>query len=226
LVDIENDPRTLTLPKILGDWEFASFDGQKWYLDIATTISVTREDHTPFSVLIRKDAHAEIIRYFTKEPIERCIRWTQSGSGRDYQFDETAHLGAVGGFRLTIRDREEKSLRYFQAYTTEKSLVYHPDGPSVALNSSTQKALDDWEREKDHFFTPITNIFRAAAGWDTTSHIAVRLESHVPFDEYPFVHHRIPDLNIQTWLYYLDTKTVWYDRSVPTDGNAADHTKM
>jgi hypothetical protein len=215
LVDIENDPRTLTLPKILGDWEFAAFESNNWYLDIATTISLTREDHTPVSALIRKDAHAEMIRYFTKEPIERCIRWTSNNSGRNYQFDETAHLGAVGGFRLTIRDREDKHIRYFQAYTTEKSLVYHPDGASVAVNSSTRKVLDDWEGEKGRFFTPTTETFRAAAGNDTTSHIAVRLESRVPFDEYPFVHHQIPDLNIQTWLYYLDTRTVWYDGSVP-----------
>lgn len=204
-----NNPRTLALQRLLIQWEFAEFDTDVWYLHIATTISLTRENDEPVSVLIRKDAHPEIIRHFTEEPIDRCMRWTANDSGRDYQFDETAHISVVGGFRLTLRDRTPKNIRYFQAYTTEKSLTYHKTGASVALNSSAWKVLDDWEGEKQRFFEPATNTFRSASSPGTTSHIAARFESRVPFDAYPMVHHAIPELKIRDWLYYFDTRSVW-----------------
>lgn len=207
-MDVAHDPRTLALQKLLADWQFALFDTKDWYLDIATTISITRWNNTAASVLIRKDAHPEIIRHFTAEPIDRCLRWT-ANDGRDYQFDETAHLGEIGGFRLTIRDREEKELRYLQAYTTEKSLIYHKNGTSVALNSSIWKVLDDWESEKSRFFDPVTETFRSASDRDTTSHIAARFESRVSYDAYPFVHHEIPEVKLRDWLYYFNTRSVW-----------------
>jgi hypothetical protein len=211
LLDPENDPRTLALGNILDDWEYGSFgdDNQEWRLDIATTVSLTRYDGTPVSALIRKDAHPEIIRHFTQRSIGDCIQWTRRDDGRDYQFDEMAHLGAVGGFRLTIRDAEKHEPQYFQAYTTEKSLTYHRDGASVALNSSAWRVMNDWEGERKRFFNASCQMFYDAAGQDTTSHIAARFESRVPFKSYPVVHLRIPDANLRAWLYYSNTRQFW-----------------
>jgi hypothetical protein len=211
LLDPENDPRTLALGNIFDDWEYGNFgnDDQEWNLDIATTVSLTRRDGTAISALIKKDAHPEIIRHFTQRPIGKCIEWTRSDDGRDYQFDETAHLGSVGGFRLTVPKAEKDEPRYFQAYTTEKSLTYHRHGSSVALNSSPWRVLDDWEAERKRFFKPTWGIFDAAAKEGTTSHVAVRFESRVPFKSYPVVHHKIPAEAVQEWLYYFDTRSFW-----------------
>ncbi|KAG8733048.1 hypothetical protein FRC10_000460 [Ceratobasidium sp. 414] len=209
LLDPFNDARTLALNRLFDNWQFAQFRGDQWYLDIATTISVSRADSSPVSVLIRKDAHAEILRHFTKEPIQRCTNWASRDNSRAYQFDGTAHLEGVGGCRLTISDKEEKTVRYFQAYTTEKSLTYHRDGKSVALNSSAWRTMDNWEEEDKRFFKPAIKMFHNASFEGTTSHIAARFESRVPFDKYPIVHSVIPDLDVRGWLYFSDTRHIW-----------------
>ncbi|KAG8701565.1 hypothetical protein FRC08_004019, partial [Ceratobasidium sp. 394] len=130
LVDPANDPRTLAIDRLFTNWQYGTFRDERWYLDIATTVSFCRADGTPLSALIRKDAHPEILRHFTGESIQRCTSWASRDNGRDYQFDATAQLEGIGGCRLTIRDREKRTVRYFQAYTTDKSLTYHRDGAS------------------------------------------------------------------------------------------------
>ncbi|KAG8702957.1 hypothetical protein FRC08_003149 [Ceratobasidium sp. 394] len=209
LLDAHNDPRTLALSRLFANWEFANFRGDQWYLDIATTVSVSRQDNSPVSVLIRKDAHPEILRHFTGEPIQRCISWASRDNGRDYQFDATAQLEGVGGCRLTIRDKDEKDVRYFQAYTTEKSLTYHRSGTSVALNSSAWRTMENWEQEDNRFFKPAIKMFMQAGDEGTTSHIASRFESRVPFDKYPLVHRSIQDIDLRNWLYFFDTTHIW-----------------
>ncbi|KAG8736463.1 hypothetical protein FRC10_009305 [Ceratobasidium sp. 414] len=209
LRDALNDPRTLAISRLFANWEFANFEEGQWYLDIATTVSVRREDGTPVSVLIRKDAHPEILRRFTGEPIHRCTAWASRDNGRDYQFDATAQLEGIGGCRLTIRDKQDKDVRYFQAYTTEKCLTYHRDGASVALNSSAWRTMENWEKEDARFFQPAIQMFKQAGDEGTTSHIAARFESRVPFDKYPLVHTSIDDLDLRNWLYFFDTTHIW-----------------
>ncbi|KAG8708808.1 hypothetical protein FRC08_018700 [Ceratobasidium sp. 394] len=209
LSDPLNSPRILALNKLFENWQWAEFKNDCWYLDIATTVSVTRADGSPVSVLIRKDAHPEILRHFTKEPIQRCIAWASRDNGRDYQFDAMAHLEQVGGCRLTIFSREEKPVRYFQAYTTEKSLTYHRDGASVALNSSAWRTMENWEQEDKRFFQPAIKTFHQASDEGTTSHIASRFESRTNFENFALLHLLIPEANVRSWLYFADTRAIW-----------------
>ncbi|KAG9098509.1 hypothetical protein FRC06_006312 [Ceratobasidium sp. 370] len=68
--DAAQDPRTLALAAILRNWEWVTFEAGDWYLDIATTVSITLPG-VLMSTLIKKDAHAKIIQHFTQHPIDQ-----------------------------------------------------------------------------------------------------------------------------------------------------------
>ncbi|KAG9088288.1 hypothetical protein FRC06_002111, partial [Ceratobasidium sp. 370] len=216
-------PRTLALAAVLRNWEWVTFEAGDWYLDIATTVSVTLPG-VPMSTLIKKDAHAEIIRHFTQRPIDQCQRWVSQDNGASYKFDATARLTEVGGFRLTIHDPAFDELRYFQAYTTEKSLTYHKNGRDVALFTTPKRILTDMAKEKQRFFDPLVSMFMEAAEDQTHSNVAVRFESRVPFHTFTHAHMKIPRVAIQGWLVALKTQAIWSFKAatVKTIGQVLD----
>ncbi|KAG8721161.1 hypothetical protein FRC09_008340 [Ceratobasidium sp. 395] len=206
MIDPENQPRNVALGTVLRNWEWADF-GPDWYLDFATTISTELPDML-MSTLIKKEAHPEIIRHFTRRPIDQCQRWASKDNGHAYQFDSTAHLAAAGGFRLTIHNPSPDEICYFQAYTTEKSLTFHRDGHNVSMSTSPVKVLTNWEKEKTRYFGALEQMYREAGAAETHSNIAVRFESRAPFDLYPLVHLRIPDITLRGWLFSLKTSHI------------------
>jgi hypothetical protein len=151
---------------VLNDFICNEFVKNKWYLDIATTVSISDDGH-PLSALVNRNAHAEIIKYFTDKCIEQWQCWVDSpsGSGGIYQVDEVAHLGDVAGFRLNLSKSSpsEYGVYYLQVYSTEKSVTYHLDGVQRAKRSSTFRVINNWKKERQEHFIPLQNVSIDAA---------------------------------------------------------------
>lgn len=182
----------------------------RWYLDIATTISVTDNDNYPLCAFVNTAAHAEIIKSFTGKTIDQCHRWVNSltGGGGIYQRDEVAHLGDLAGFRLDLSKHEpgDYGLYYMQVYSTEKSVTYHLDGVKRAKRSSAFRVIDNWNKERQQHFIPLQKAFIDAS---QTHDVAVRIESRVEYDSYPLVHLKIDEPYLRQWLLQLDNTAFW-----------------
>lgn len=193
---------------VLKDFDTTQFEPKCWYLDIATTVTVSDDEDAPSRCTFASaTAHAEIINHFTGASRENCYGWVDGRAGC-YARDEVAHLGAVAGFRFTYPSPvpDDCGVHYLQVYSTDKSVAYKVDAASKAKQTSPRQVLEDWDREREHHFLPLQHAFTESS---RTHGVALRFESRVSFEFYPQVHLRIPDETLRPWLYRLKNSTFW-----------------
>jgi hypothetical protein len=191
---------------LLRDFDIDEFERGHWYLDIATTVSVELESGQAVCGLPSANAHPEIIQHFTGLPIAECVRLVNQRSGC-YQRDEVAHLGEIAGFRITLEEPGAHGICYLQVYSTDKAVIYRPNGKQKAKSTSARSILDDWQRERQNHFIPLQSAFISASATHST---AVRFESRIPFENYPFVHHEIEIPTVAPWVSWLHNSAFWY----------------
>ncbi|KAG8704322.1 hypothetical protein FRC08_002293 [Ceratobasidium sp. 394] len=206
LIDADN-PRTTAIKAVLHDLVPAEFADDEWYIDIATSLSgrLAGPDGFPVSLFVDSELHPEIINHFSGKPLGNCSTWVKKRSG-GYQKDEVAHVGRFAGFRITFDTPGAYGIRYLQVYTTEKSVTYHVDGRKRAKRTSPHLVLKDWETERDQHFSPLAEAYFHAAA----SHpVAVRIESRVPFEAYPYVHLELTGATLEPWLLCVRNTHIW-----------------
>jgi hypothetical protein len=194
----------MAVETLLSDFDTTQFRPNEWYLDICTTVSVVDNDDRPVCAFPSVDAHPEIISHFSGLTVDDCNRLVRSKSS-GYEKDEAAHLGDFAGLRIPF-EGAESGVHYLQVYGTEKSLTYHLSGNQKAKRTSAANVLTNWERERGTHFIPLQNALIDAS---STHSVAVRFESRVAFEVYPYVHLEIPLQTLYPWLFYLNNTVFW-----------------
>ena len=95
----------------------------QWWTDIGIEIS-----HPAQAFLWRTDAHAYLLQSVLN--VSEATAAIQTNPGRrGYARDINAHLPAISGCRIDFYDGGigEFECAYFQMYTTDKSVIYHPE---------------------------------------------------------------------------------------------------
>jgi hypothetical protein len=207
IIDMDT-PRVRAVEGVLKDFDTENFLPGHWYLDIATTITVSDNEEAPSECAFASARmHAEIIHHCTGASRESCHSWVDDRKSF-YEKDEVAHLGDAAGFRFTYPHPVPAAcgVHYVQVYSTDKSVTYRMDAASKAKRTSPLEVLADWDREREHHFLPLQQAFKESS----RSHgVALRIESRVSFEFYPQVHIRIPDETIRLWLYRMTNSTFW-----------------
>ncbi|KAG8717072.1 hypothetical protein FRC08_008236 [Ceratobasidium sp. 394] len=206
LFDMEN-PRTMAIQSVLADLDPASFAPNEWYLDIATTVSARAHgpDGNPVCLMVNSNAHPELIHHFSGAPIGECERWVRTNGG-GYQRDELAHVAHFAGFRISFAEPAAHGLEYLQVYTTDKSIAYRTDGPKKAKHTSPYAVLTDWQNVHDHHCLPLAQAFLDSSASHPS---AVRAESRMKFEGYPYVHRALARRIICPCLYYVRCSAWW-----------------
>ena len=100
-----------------------------WYVDVAIELLLQNT-----AIVWRADCYAPIMKEvlgFTGQQVARV-----TGNKRLFELDINQHLTQVAGFRATCQEAiGPYQAVYIQAYTSDKSLTYHPEGymPSILL---------------------------------------------------------------------------------------------
>ncbi|KAG9123886.1 hypothetical protein FRC07_013620 [Ceratobasidium sp. 392] len=209
-----HNPRTVAIKSVLPGLNTDGFRPGDWFIDLSTTVSgrYGHEDR-PASLFVDSELHPEIINHFSGKSLPDCSAWVRAKGG-PYQKDEVAHIQRFAGFRINFdHSPGAYGIRYLQVYTTDKSVTYHVDGLNRAKRTSAKAVLGNWEAERDQHFSPLAEAYHNAA----ESHpVAVRFESRVPFESYPFVHLGITWRTYQPWLFCVRNTHIWTFRDCRT----------
>jgi hypothetical protein len=207
LIDPEN-PRTTAIEAVLSDYfVIAEFAPDEWYLDIATNVSGSMGDENgpPVSLFINSDLHPEIINHYSEEPLDVCTDWVRKKTG-GYARDEVAHLQKFVGLRKTFGTPGAHGIVHFQGYTSEKSVTYRPDLKDKAIRTSPVLCMRNWTQEAEQHFRPLADVYWRAPN---THPVAVRFESRVPFESYPYVHLAVSWQTLEPWLFCARNTAFW-----------------
>lgn len=154
--------------------EDANTMGQ-WYIDVGVQIF---SDYERLQCLQwTTSSHPTIVAQALKIPMNHAERVTKIGSSK-YSRDLASHLTAISGFRITpgVQAEGEFEAVYLQAYTTDKSVTYNPDGSHHAKFLTTVEALGSNQPCKT--IEGIHEIFEKAT---ETNGSSARLEVRVPY---------------------------------------------
>ncbi|TDL13350.1 hypothetical protein BD410DRAFT_810629, partial [Rickenella mellea] len=124
------------LKDLFQDMHISMLEDAKWWVDVGMEVHVPGK-----AVLWRVDSHFALIQHFLDADEATAARNVKEG--QCYCVDLTAHLTALGGFRLrpTKVGTFGHRVAYVQAYTTDKALTYHPDGKTHAKNITMKEAI-------------------------------------------------------------------------------------
>ena len=97
----------------------------EWWVDVGLQISSENRECLAW----RTDSHFHLVEEVLEIPQHRAHQITKITSSK-YVRDLTSHLTAVSGCRISPGARSEGrfSVKYFQLYTTDKSITYRQDG--------------------------------------------------------------------------------------------------
>ena len=144
-----------------------------WYIDVAIEISSEKNHCMQWMTL----GHPEILRQALCIPSNNALRSTKIGA-RGYSRDLASHLTAISGFRLVPgqRAQEQVPALYVQAYTTDKAIVYNPEGGHHAKFLTAKEALGS--TQPPPMVTDLHTIYDQATRNNSSN---ARLEIRVPF---------------------------------------------
>jgi hypothetical protein len=150
----------------------AHIDGH-WWIDVGIEIS-SNEGHCLQWVTAH---HWKVVQYALQIAERDAKRITHIGSG-GYSRDLSSHLTAISGFRVKpgVRAAGPFKVPYLQAYTTDKTVVYNPEGIHHAKFIPASQALGAEQPSKS--IDGIHTIYEAARE-DNGSN--ARLEVRVPY---------------------------------------------
>ncbi|KAG6809709.1 hypothetical protein H0H93_015571, partial [Arthromyces matolae] len=121
-------------------------------------------------------AHHKVVRDAMRIPSRAAIQITSVGSSK-YQRDLSSHLTEVSGFRIEpgVRTQGPYEVKYIQAYTTDKSVLYNRDGNHHAKFLTTKEAMG-----RDHPAPSIVGMHNIYKGASNNNPSHARLELRVP----------------------------------------------
>ncbi|KAF9447920.1 hypothetical protein P691DRAFT_781765 [Macrolepiota fuliginosa MF-IS2] len=132
------------LSDFLNDAQLSTEAGEfgKWYIDVGVEIASKERECLQWLTA----AHRKVVEQALRIPTHHAERITQINSSK-YSRDLSSHLTAVSGFRIVpgIRAQGPFEAAYLQAYTTDKSVVYHPQGGHHAKFLTAKEILGSAE---------------------------------------------------------------------------------
>ncbi|KAG8691594.1 hypothetical protein FRC11_000304 [Ceratobasidium sp. 423] len=211
LVDDEGNvdgahPRVKAVEDMLSMFDTTQFEGDCWFLDIATRITISDDIEKP-SACTFLDARMipYIISHFTDLSWEDCLRYA-SGHGNHFQKDEVAHLNDISGGRLTNPNWAEDGVCFMQIYGTDKSVTYNLELAHNAQRTSSRRIIKSWDKEDSEHFTRLIEAFQNSSN---AHGVALRIESRVEFLHYPNCHLNIPDDLLRRCLFRIPRNEFW-----------------
>jgi hypothetical protein len=191
---------------LLENFDSNLFEPGSWFLDIATTVTVSDDIHLPSACTFASAGmHAHLLSHFTGLDWEDCVRYV-AGRGNHYQKDEVAHLNDLAGFRFVNPDWERSGVYYLQVYSTDKSVTYNVDAVNNAQRTSAKRILESWDSELRDHIAPLLSAFGDSL---KTHGVALRIESRVDFLQYPNCHLHIPERLLERCVYRIDRWVFW-----------------
>jgi hypothetical protein len=144
-----------------------------WYIDVGIEISSNEGECLQWTMA----AHHEVVQQALHISDENAQRISDINSSK-YSRDPVSHLTAISGFRAVpgIRARGEYEAAYIQAYTTDKSIVYNPEGRHHAKFITIKEAMGVNQPTKT--IEGIYSIYEEAR---TANSSNARLEVRVPY---------------------------------------------
>jgi len=144
-----------------------------WYIDVG--IEISSEENACLQWMT--NAHPRIVQQALHISDDSAQRITDITSSQ-YSRDLSSHLTAVSGFRIVpgVRAQGEFEARYLQAYTTDKSVVYNPEGGHHAKFLTTKEAMGHTQPAKT--VEGIYTIYEQAMIANSSN---ARLEVRVPY---------------------------------------------
>jgi hypothetical protein len=144
-----------------------------WYIDVGIQISSQEDECLQWTT----STHNEVIQQALHISDEHAERISNINSSK-YSRDLASHLMAISGFRATpgVLAQGEYEAAYIQAYTTDKSIVYHPEGRHHAKFISIKEAMG-----MNHPTKTIEGIYGIYEEARTANSSSARLEVRVPY---------------------------------------------
>jgi hypothetical protein len=144
-----------------------------WYIDVGVEISSDQEECLQWTTA----THYQVVQQALRISDQNAERISDINSSK-YSRDPVSHLTAISGFHAVpgIRARGEYEAAYIQAYTTDKSIVYHPEGRHHAKFITIKEAMG-----VDHPTKTIEGIYGIYEEACTANSSNARLEVRVPY---------------------------------------------
>jgi hypothetical protein len=123
----------------------------------------------------RTDSHFHVVQDALDIRVGDAQRITTLGSGK-YSIDFNSHLTGVAGCRVEPGSRAEGPFqaRYLQMYTTDKSVVYHPEGRTYGKALTGKDVLN--AKEDPAFCTGLYSAYvHARENIDSNARLEVRV---------------------------------------------------
>ncbi|KAG6816176.1 hypothetical protein H0H93_008466, partial [Arthromyces matolae] len=110
----------------------------QWYIDVGVEISSTKRECLQWST----SCHHFILQEALDCPHEDAVKLASPGSSK-YERDLASHLTEASGFRVEpgVRTQGPYQVKYVQAYTTDKSILYNKDGIHHAKFLTAMEAM-------------------------------------------------------------------------------------
>lgn len=145
-----------------------------WYIDVGIEISSSEGECLQWTTA----THHEIVQQALHISDQNAERISDINSSK-YTRDPVSHLTAISGFRAVpgIRAGGEYKAAYIQAYTTDKSIVYNPDGRHHAKFITIKEAMG-----VNQPTTTIEGIYGIYEEARTANSSNARLEVRVPYE--------------------------------------------
>jgi len=138
-----------------------------WFIDVAVELIISGK-----AVVWRADCYAPIMQQLFDIP-EQVVD-DVSGNRNRFEKDVSQHLTEVAGFRAHFsKPAGPFKISYIQAYTTDKSLTYHPTAHHFAKFLTGKIAMDPASKYTDSLLA----AYEEAGG---KNDVAARLEVRVP----------------------------------------------
>lgn len=148
-------------------------DRGDWWVDVGLEISSGREECLAW----RTDHHFHIVKHALSIDTSNAQRITRPGSSK-YIRDLTSHLTAVAGCRISpgARAQGPHEAAYLQMYTTDKAVIYRPEGAHFGKHLTGKEIL---ENKADAYCRGLYNLYTDASN-KNNGH--ARVEVRVPYE--------------------------------------------
>ncbi|KAG8734426.1 hypothetical protein FRC11_014272 [Ceratobasidium sp. 423] len=199
-------PRSIRIKQLLKNFDTEQFEENSWFLDLATRVVVSDTLDSPAAcTFASSDMHARLLCFFTNLPYDECLQLT-SGRGNKFREDEVAQFNNISGGQLINPQWRESGVISVQIYTTDKNPIYNVALAHGAQRTSARLCLLSYSRELSSHIDPLLVSFHNSS----LSHgVALRIESRVAYEYYPYCQLRIPDDVLKPCLYRIEREDFW-----------------
>lgn len=148
-------------------------DRGEWWVDVGLEISTGGDECLAW----RTDHHFHVVQNVLSINDVQAERITRPGSSK-YIRDLTSHLTAVAGCRISpgVRAQGLHEAIYLQLYTTDKAVIYRPEGTRFGKHLTGKEILDG---KADAYCRGLYDLYTDAS---EKNHGHARVEVRVPYE--------------------------------------------